>query len=207
MTKVSPTTASKSAANKGTGNGAGAASVPIANTTGPVTPNATANATEAQEAPKKRGRKKGDGTNAVKRIYHPLLEAAEKVLEKSQKKVMRPTKQLDTVPSDFNPKIHKGLRRADFVDESVFLEHKAQLLELKAKELREQAKDLKTLGGIKDRADAKKMLTLQKRMTELTAKLAGSGKVDVNAIMGKFMTQLQEAQKAAAEQQAAAPQA
>ena len=191
MTKVSPTKQTQATTQPSKpGNGAGAVQVPVATTTQPVAPVATSEAqTATGEAPKKRGRKAGAGAG-VKRIFHPALEVAEKILEKSGKKVLRPTKQIESVPTDYNAKLHKPLNRRDFVDESVFLEFKAVQLEQKAQAMREQAKDLRTLGGIKDRADAKKLLALQKRMAELTDKLRAGGKVDVDAISQKFAAQL-----------------
>lgn len=171
------------------------AGAPVPTTTAPppnVPQNSTgATTTEGEAAPKKRGRKPREGAAAtVQRIFHPLLEAKEKTLESSGKKVMRPTKKIAEIPADYNPKLHKPLKRNDFEDESIWYELQAQKLEAKAKELREEGKQLKTLGGVKDRADAKKLLAMQKRMLELLTQMQSKG-VKVDDIQAKIAHDLQ----------------
>jgi hypothetical protein len=203
MARVSPT---QQAAPKVAPQAAKTAPPPVATTTAPVAPVATQAATEAtadgSEAPKKRGRKANP--NAVKRIFHPALEAAQKTLEKSGKTVTRPTKQIAEIPGDYDAKLHKPLRRADFSDESAFYEYKARELEAKAADLRKQGEQIKSLGGIKNQADAKKLVALQKRMLELTEKLSQGGKVDTSGVMANFLKQLEAKQNAATEENKAA---
>lgn len=127
----------------------------------------------------------------VKPVFYPGLEAKPVVvdgkpkLNKAGKEIVRPTKKLDAVPADYDPKKHKPLGKADFADESIFLELKAQRLEQQAADLRKQAADVKALGSIKDRGAAKKLLNLQKRIDELTKDLEGKG-VDLTAIKAKL---------------------
>lgn len=134
------------------------------------------------------------------RVFYPGLEAGPVMedgkpkLNKKGKPIIRASKKLAAVPADFDIKLHKPLTRDSFEDESLYFELKAQYFDKKAAELRSQAADVKALGSVKDRGAAKKLLTLQKRMAELTAELEGKG-VDLTAIKAKIAEDL--AKKAA----------
>lgn len=108
----------------------------------------------------------------VVRVLHPALQPDGEG---------KATTKLKEIPADFNPKLHKPLTRKHFEDESIFLELKAREFDAKAANLRKQAEELKKIGTVKDRGAAKKLLSLQKRIDELTKDLAAKG-VDVDAI-------------------------
>lgn len=188
MAHVTPTATAKTAPapQKATSNG------PQTNTTAAAQQqNSVANGSDTNPAnPEGKKPRKPRAGSAVKRIHHPLLQAQEKTIEKSGKKVIRPTAKLKEIPADYNPKIHKPLSRRDFDDESLALEWQAKGYEEKAKSLREQATELRGMGGIKDRAEAKKLLALQKRMLEMTASLEARG-VNVDKIKAKLAADLQ----------------
>lgn len=146
-------------------------------------------ATHAGAGEKKaKGPKAGTKQQRAKLEWYPGLNPVEKEL-KSGKKVLRPTTRLDSIPADFDPKKHKPLGRGCFNDESVYLELKATQYEQKAKDFRQQAADMKALGGIKDKAQAKKLISLQKRMMDQIADLEKAG-VDVSALKAKLGAQL-----------------
>lgn len=162
---------------------------------GPAAPAAPSSkpGTKAPEAAKPEKAKKAP------RQYYPGLEAKPVIdpdtnkprLSKQGKQIVRPTKKLAAVPADFDIKAHKPLGRNDFEDESLWYELRAQDYERKAKEMREQGAEIKALGGIEDRKEAKKLLELQKKMAELTAKLKGKN-VDVDGITKRIEAQLAE---------------
>jgi len=143
----------------------------------------------------------------VVRQFHPALAAqpavkdGKPVTNKKGQPVIRPTKKLDAVPTDFDPKLHKPLGKADFADESLFYELKAVQLDKQAAALRSKAADIKALGSVKDRQAAKKLLSLQKRMKELVESLKASG-VDTSVVDAMVKKQLEAAQSAPAAQSA-----
>lgn len=92
------------------------------------------------------------------------------------------TVQLKEVPKDWDPQKHKGLRRKDFADDALFFDWRADRLELQAKGYRQQAEEFRKLGSVKDRARAKKLLSMQKRIEDLKQQLAGEG-VNVNELL------------------------
>lgn len=173
---------------------------PVTTTTAPVAPVAAQSATQVvhtvesmynkpeseltddeRKALKKANRK--PRKPIAKRIHHPLLKAVEK--EVRGKKRMVASEQLAEIPADFNAKIHRPLGRKDFKDESLWYEVQARKLEAKAKDLRQQGEDLKALGGIQDRAEAKKLIALQRKMAELTASLQKKG-VDTSRLTARI---------------------
>lgn len=92
---------------------------------------------------------------------------------------------LDSWPTDFDAKVHKPLKRKDFKDETLWLEAKAAEYEKRASAMRDEIETCKTLGNAKDRARAKKLLSMQKRMAEMEAELKGEG-VDVDNLLEKL---------------------
>lgn len=89
---------------------------------------------------------------------------------------------LESVPEDFSRKLHKPLKKADFKEEHVYLNMRADELELKVKALREDAKLSKELGSTADRAKAKRLRAMQTRMAELKKELSSQG-IDVDALL------------------------
>lgn len=110
----------------------------------------------------------------AKRIEFPGLVAEENG-EKTRK-------QLKEWPADFDPKAHKPLRRGDFENESVFLIHRADEFEARAKAYRTEAEAVSKLGSAQDRAKTKRLAAMQKKIEDLKKQLADQG-VDVEAMM------------------------
>lgn len=110
---------------------------------------------------------------SIKRVPHPALKADEKG---------KATVQLDDFPADFDPKVHKPLRRGDFKNEAPFLERKATELEARARELRREADEARKLGSQADRAKAKKLRAMMDKMEEIKAQLKAQG-IDVDAVV------------------------
>lgn len=127
---------------------------------------------------------KPEKAKKAKRQHHPLLAA-----KANDKGRLVPSVQLKEIPKDYDPKLHLPLGRKSFEDESLWYEIKAQELERKAAAMREEGKQIKAIGGSKDRAAAKKLIALQKRIADLTAELSGKG-VDVSAITAKLQADL-----------------
>lgn len=113
----------------------------------------------------------------VQKIDHPSL-----IGEKDPKSGQHLRKRIAEFPKDFDPKVHKPLKKSDFENESVWLLHKADELEAKAKDLREEAKMADKLGSAKQRAQAKQLVKMQKRAAELMASLKSAG-IDVDKLM------------------------
>lgn len=88
---------------------------------------------------------------------------------------------LESWPTDFDPKTHKPLKRKDFKDETIWLESKAADYERRAQAMRVEIETTKTLGSSKDRAKAKKLLSMQKRMEEMQKEMEAEG-IDVGAL-------------------------
>lgn len=109
----------------------------------------------------------------VERVTHPALLDADN----------NPVK-VEAVPDDFDPKKHKPLKRADFKDEALWFDMRADDYERRAKDYRQQAEDCRKLGSVSDRQAAKKLLAMQRRIAELQEKLKGEG-VDVAALLAR----------------------
>ena len=112
----------------------------------------------------------------VKRILHPALKPNAEG---------KPTEKLDGFPADFDPKVHKPLRRVNFKNEAPLLLQQADKLEAKAKALRAEAEACQKLGSQEERAKAKKLRDMFLRMEEIKSQLAGEG-VDVAALMNSI---------------------
>lgn len=148
----------------------------------PNVKNSAAPTTEAA-TPAKRGRK--PGTGASKKIDFVTPEGATYVNDKGL---------FTVVPPDFDRKKHKPLSKKQFADEAYFLTLKADEFEARAKRLRAQVEDMKKLGGMKDKAKAKKLLSLQKRMAELQASILADdpGMEEFLAKLGQINAQKSE---------------
>lgn len=88
-------------------------------------------------------------------------------------------------PKEWDPKIHKPLRRKDFANDVTFLNRKADHYEIMAKRFRQEAIDSEKLGGLKERGKAKKLLQMQRKFEELKAQLKADN-VDVEAILASL---------------------
>lgn len=93
------------------------------------------------------------------------------------------TLKLKEIPKEFDLKVYFPLKRGDFEDETLWLIARAELYEKKAAAYRAEAKDWEKLGAIKDRTKAKKLVAMQRRMSELKEQLASQG-IDVDALLG-----------------------
>lgn len=113
----------------------------------------------------------------------------------------KPTVQLESIPQDFDPRMHKPIRRKDLKDDTLHFDLQIQRLEKKIEQLRAQREESKQLGSVKDRASAKKLLALQKRMDEVTKTLEASG-TDVTALLA--MLKAKQAEKEAGKTETAA---
>lgn len=133
---------------------------------------APAAAPKASAAPGTKDEKAGKKAQVKKVVYPGLID-----------KDGAPTK-LEAIPTDFDPKTHKPLKRTDFKDEGLFLEMRAADLEARAAKLRKEASTIRELGSAADRAKAKKLLLMQERMQELMASLREQG-IDPDAILAK----------------------
>lgn len=98
-------------------------------------------------------------------------------------------------PEDFKTTQHKPLSKSAFADEYIYHMARAAKFDKLAIKCREEAELSKKLGGTKGNAKAKKLLTMQKRMAELTASLQAEG-VDVKALLGTLATPVAATQPA-----------
>jgi len=89
---------------------------------------------------------------------------------------------LETAPADFDPKVHKPLKKKDFKDEPAYLEFIAAGLDKKAAALREQATKIRTLGNTASSSKVKTLMKMQERMAELMATLKQQG-IDVDTLL------------------------
>jgi hypothetical protein len=110
----------------------------------------------------------------VEKTFYPGLKVDEKG---------NPTERVEGVPEDFDDAKHKVLRRRDFTDEAIWFDLRADEYEVRAKDYRQQAVDYRKLGSVVDRAKAKRLLAMQKRMNELMEQLESQG-IDVEALLG-----------------------
>jgi hypothetical protein len=107
----------------------------------------------------------------------------------------------EAVPADFDPKKHKPIPRKYFASEAVFYTLRAEALEKQAARFRELAKTAGTVGNVKDKKSAKKLVNMQKRFNELQASLAAQG-VDVAALLAAVASQTAPATPAEGEKPA-----
>ena len=129
-------------------------------------PVATANAKPTSEKKEKKEKKA--------RVPHPaLFNAAGEAVK------------LTSIPADFDPKLHKPLKRKDFESEAAFMRMQADEFEARAKRLRVEAEQAEKLGNTKDRAKAKKLLGMQKRIEELKAEMSKDG-FDIDQLLASL---------------------
>ena len=80
-----------------------------------------------------------------------------------------------TFPEGYDPKTHLPLRKGDFQNPSDYLELTATRLEEKAKRLRKQADEERSLGSVADRKKARRFKGLAAKFKELEAEFKKSG--------------------------------
>lgn len=90
---------------------------------------------------------------------------------------------LESWPLDFDPKVHKPLKKEDFKDEGPFWDAMAARHEAAAIKCRNLAKDARTLGNAQQRAAVKKLRAMQAAMAALSDELSKEG-VDIASLLG-----------------------
>jgi hypothetical protein len=150
-------------------------------------PAAVDGATATATAPKKRGRKKGDGTSAAKKEktdYHGLFvwegegenQKVVMVDDGTNSGVLIPQrKKLDAIPTDFNPKQNNKLRANDFSDEALFCEFNAALYQKIADSWTKKGKKIRALGSATDKKKALKYIKMREQLQALREQLAAQG--------------------------------
>jgi hypothetical protein len=153
-------------------------------------PNATAPVKAPPAKPAAKAEKKVKSGERGPTVFHPALEA------KAVDGVLKPTKKLQAWPADYKTTQHKPLSSAHFEDPAVYYNGKADRLQRVVDKLRQDALQAKTLGGVKEKGTAKKMLQLQKRLDDLKTELSGKG-VDVEAMLKLLAVKQADAQQPA----------
>lgn len=126
---------------------------------------------EAPEPRKKRGR-----PASTKVVYPGLFTTGEDGVEDVK---------LTEIPNDWDAKLHQNFKGSDFIDETVFLEWKAQQYDVKAVDLRKQIDAIRSLGSVADRKNARRLMALTSRIAELQSQLEANG-TDVGALLAKL---------------------
>lgn len=109
--------------------------------------------------------------------------AAAKPKKEKVVKIAYPHEQpLTEYPADFNPKLHLPLKKKDFADSTLYYTKLADVYEARAKALREKAAEEGKLGSVKDKALAKRLIAMTKRMAEMKAAMSAEG-IDVDDIL------------------------
>lgn len=86
----------------------------------------------------------------------------------------KPTEKLDGWPADFDPKVHKQLKRSHFKNEAPLLRRRAEEMRAKATKLDNEAADCEKGGG-KASKSVKKLRSAIERFAELRAELEKDG--------------------------------
>lgn len=108
-----------------------------------------------------------------KRIAHPDLLTDDEG---------QPTAKIKEIPKDYDRTKHLPLRRRDFEDEAKWFDMRANEFDVKAFAHRKMAEEFRTLGSAKDRAKARRLVSMQKQMADLRKTLEDEG-VDVDALL------------------------
>jgi len=139
---------------------------------------ATATAPTSTKEPKKpknqQSTKPGDPAPEAKktkpeRIYHPLLEA-----KPGEDGNLKPTVKLKDWPADYDPKIHKQLKRGHFENEAPLLRKRAEEYREKAAKLDIEASDCEKNGG-KAKGKVKTLRKMMDRFAEIRGELEAAG--------------------------------
>jgi len=118
----------------------------------------------------KQSTKPGDPAPKAKKekpekIMHPLL---------APNPEGKPTQKLKEWPADFDPKVHKQLKRSHFENEAPLLRRRAEEMRQKAAKLDEEAADCEKGGG-NAKGKVKKLRSMMDRFAELRAELEKDG--------------------------------
>jgi len=88
----------------------------------------------------------------------------------------------ETVPTGFDFKNHKTLKKVNFVTDELYYLHRAAEQDAKATTWRAQAAEAKAMGTSKDRGKAKRLIKLTEKMAELKKQLQEQG-IDVEELL------------------------
>lgn len=102
-----------------------------------------------------------------------------------------------SIPTDFDFKTMKILKKKDFADGAIFFEFKAREMEHKAGLFREKAKEEAVTGGGKAKQAKKRFVKMVDKMAELKKQLEDQG-VDINELMANLQKAKEEKDKATA---------
>ena len=124
-----------------------------------------------------------------------VKSAAPGTVDESAKKVERKAyreegaKTLTAIPTDWDPKVHHGLKRQDFAEEAQHLHFTwmADRTQLRVDDLRGKAKEWKETGGLRKQKRENQYKALLAKIATLEGELAGSG-VDLNALKASLKT-------------------
>ena len=89
--------------------------------------------------------------NRASKVTYPGVEGGKKI-------------EGDSLPPDYDPKKHLGLRPNDFAKEEVYWDWQALLLDSKAKEAKEKAEECRKYGSAETRKEAKRLAKLREDM-------------------------------------------
>jgi hypothetical protein len=92
---------------------------------------------------------------------------------------------LNQWPADFDPKLHKSLKRTDFKAQDVWHLKKIEELEHRIKRHREEAEDFRRYGDPEERKKAKRLKAVKHQMDELIEQLKASG-VNVEELLASM---------------------
>ncbi len=118
--------------------------------------------------------KKGKKNKNANRVPYPGLMDGDK-----------PNKKLAVLPEDFDPKVHRPLKRANFDGDHLALKWQAKVLRDKATRLEEQAGRLEKLGNKGQASKLKRLAAMRERMKELEAELKDED-LDVEALLAEL---------------------
>ena len=105
---------------------------------------------------------------------------------------------LTAVPTDFDSKKHKPLKRSDFKTEDIFLDMKADAAEAMAKKLRAEAEDVRNGGGSKKtRAKVKRLKLIQERVAKMEKELRDAD-VDIDGVLAELSASADDSESEAA---------
>lgn len=89
---------------------------------------------------------------------------------------------LKEVPADFDRDKHLPLKKSDFADETMWYDIRIADMEARLERLKQDRDEAKALGNVKDRAAAKRLAGMGRKIAEIQSKLEGEG-VDTGEIL------------------------
>lgn len=88
---------------------------------------------------------------------------------------------LKELPPDYDYFKHASIKRKNWESDHLFFGYKANEHEARAAKFRQVADECKKMGGVKERAKAKRLFKMQEKMQELEKQLREQG-IDVDAM-------------------------